>query len=319
MLERPIWSFTSIFDSTIPTLHLTECEIYIIWTLGEEGTRSIYAIAHKARDFPEINATLSPSSWKRPVKRLRYDYHFVYSKVRELVKKGLVQTRSFNNQEPKVGLTFLGLIFYLQNLKDVQKGPFEKLKHVLRNYRTLIPLFTNWELMTKQLGTEKCNKAFNETITDFKLSKAKFRIRPINLAFHGFLKNSGFTKALTPEYERVEKVSEYLKSNEALVLRNSYIAYLAVHNIRQLSGKNLRDIKSHNSLESEVELAYFENRQISSNPLFKGDRLLELFPKYASIEYFFTGIFVENLLWNERVIHKKIDEKTPDFEVEYLL
>jgi hypothetical protein len=107
-----------------------------------------------------------------------------------------------------------------------------------------------------------------------------------------------------------------LKSNEALVLRNSYIAYLAVHNIWQLSGKNFRDIESHNSLKSETELAYFENRQIDSNPLFKGDRLLEFFPKYASIEYFFTGMFVENLLWNKKPVKETKEAKIPDFEVE---
>jgi hypothetical protein len=322
MPERPIWSFMSVFDSIIPTLHLTECEIYIIWTLGEEGARSIYGIAKKARDLPETSATLSPGSWKRPEKGLRYDYHFVHSKVKELRKKGLVQIQSSNNQEPKAGLTFLGLMFYLQNLRDAQKGPFEKLKHALKNYRTLIPLFADWELMTKHLGTEKCSKAFDGTVTDFILHKARFQVRPIHLTFEGFLKRCDpicmhAYKALTPEYERVEKASEYLKSKENLVLRSSYIAYLAVHNIWQLSGQNFRDIESHDSLESETELAYFENRQINSNPLFKGDRLLEFFPEYASIEYFFTGMFVENLLWNKKPIKETKEAKTPDFEVEF--
>jgi hypothetical protein len=59
--------------------------------------------------------------------------------------------------------------------------------------------------------------------------------------------------------------------------------------------------------------------KISSNPLFKGGRLKEFFPKFASIEYFFTGMFVENLLWTEKKIEKLEEEPKPkiaDFEVE---
>lgn len=135
----------------------------------------------------------------------------------------------------------------------------------------------------------------------------------MHLKFEGFLKRDGFIRASHPEYARVEKVSKYLKSNEALVLRGSYIAYLAMENISQLSGKSFRDIESYDSLESETELAFLENRQVDSNPLFKGERLLEFLPRYACIEYFFTGTFVENLLWNKKPTK---EAKASDFEVE---
>lgn len=62
-----------------------------------------------------------------------------------------------------------------------------------------------------------------------------------------------------------------------------------------------------------------KKRKVSSDPLFKGERLKEFFPKYANIEYFFTGMFVENLLWNEKVVKKASEEPKPkisDFEVE---
>lgn len=303
----------SIFDYIIPTLGLSECEIYIIYTLGREGRKSIYDIAGKTRLFPDTIDALAPYEWRKPEKGLSYDYHFVHSKVKELRKKKLVQIQSSNDQKPKVGLTFFGLLLYLQSLRNAQEGRFETLKRSQRNYKTLIPVLADWESITHHLGTEICSKTFYETARDFRLHKARFQLRPMHLKFEGFLKRDGFIRASHPEYARVEKVSKYLKSNEALVLRGSYIAYLAMENISQLSGKSFRDIESYDSLESETELAFLENRQVDSNPLFKGERLLEFLPRYACIEYFFTGTFVENLLWNKKPTK---EAKAFDFEVE---
>jgi hypothetical protein len=70
MSGHPLWSFKSIFDTIdldIPTIHLTECEIYILWTLGEEGPMSIYALSNKSRSLPEIHPVFKPHPdiWKR--------------------------------------------------------------------------------------------------------------------------------------------------------------------------------------------------------------------------------------------------------------
>ncbi|MHA2347732.1 MAG: hypothetical protein ACXACP_13515, partial [Candidatus Hodarchaeales archaeon] len=69
-------------------------------------------------------------------------------------------------------------------------------------------------------------------------------------------------------------------------------------------------------LDSEKELAYFEKRETGSNHLFRGNRLKEYFPKYAGIEFFFTGLFTEKFLWKEVTIDKK-DIKY-DYEIKEL-
>jgi hypothetical protein len=51
----------------------------------------------------------------------------------------------------------------------------------------------------------------------------------------------------------------------------------------------------------EKELAYLENRKIADNPLFT-KRLFKFFPKYSELNYYFTGMFVNNLLWNQNQV-----------------
>jgi len=317
MPGRPIWGFYSVFDFHVaPTLWLTECEIYIIWTLGEEGAESVYSIANKTRLFPETNAELPPDSrdWKKHQNGVSYDYHFVHSKVKELGKKGLIKIGSSASQEPKVGLTFLGLVFYLQNLRDIREGFSEKLKNSLNHYKTLVPLFAHWESLESRFGTEKCTETFEKTVKDFRLWKAEFRIRRLDLKYDSFE-----VQTSENEYRRDERASEYLASPELTTLRNCYIAFLALHDLHLLSGESTEEAnKIVSSLASERELSYFEKRNVGFNCLFDGERLKEFFPKYAGIECVFTGMFVKDLLWNEKIIKKEKEEaKTPDYEVEF--
>jgi hypothetical protein len=72
-------------------------------------------------------------------------------------------------------------------------------------------------------------------------------------------------------------------------------------------------------LKSETELAYFENREFSfSNSLFTGGRIKEFLSKYFEVEYFFTGMFVNNLLWDRKKVQQRHKEYTDEFDVEYL-
>jgi len=117
---------------------------------------------------------------------------------------------------------------------------------------------------------------------------------------------------------RDEDITKYLRGKEAASLRDAYIAYLITKDIQRLSRESKDDVKRLlNELESEKELAYFEKRQVGPNPIFKGGRLKEFLPKYAGIEYFFTGMFVENLLWSKKAVKKAKETKTSDFEVEF--
>jgi hypothetical protein len=309
----------SIFDFTdlnIPTIHLTECEIYILWALGEEGPMSIYELAHKSRYLPEISPVLeSPEGWKSKLKEPQTcDYHFVHTKVRELLKRALIQKGQVpKNREQKgkkkghvhralefkegIGLTFLGLMFYLQNLEKSGRDRNEKTKHALDNYRTLLPFSEQWNSLTKDLGEDKCMRAFSKTVREFvDIRNVKSEVPSTNQVFDGFLKRPLYPPDNAEEdtkstRERDSKVAGCLKMKEMSLLRDCYIAYLAVNDINESSEENREEP------ESERELAFFENSKLSSSSVSKGGRIKEFLPKYSGIEYFFTGMFVENLLW----------------------
>jgi hypothetical protein len=305
----------SIFDFTdlnIPTIHLTECEIYILWALGEEGPMSIYELAHKSRYLPEISPVLeSPEGWKSKLKEPQTcDYHFVHTKVRELLKRALIQKGQVpKNREQKgkkkghvhrdlefkegVGLTFLGLMFYLQNLEKSGRDRNEKIKHALDNYRTLLPFSEQWNSLTKDLGEDKCMRAFSKTVREFvDIRNVESEVPSTNQVFDGFVKRPLYDSEPDAKItvERDNDVARCLEKKEMSVLRDCYIAYLAVNDI-------YKSPEEKEGLESEREFAYFEKRDKSADTLFKGEKLREYLPKYSGIEYFFTGMFVENLLW----------------------
>lgn len=309
----------------IPTIHLTECEIYILWTLGEEGPMSIYALASghkllrdprhppdtKFRCLPEIYQILTPTPniWEKKVGREQtYDYHFVHTKVMELMEKELIRTQNLSRQEAArvMELTFLGLMFYLQNLKDPdpRKSSDEKRKHAIDFHPKLIPLLKQWNSLTKDLEEERCKRAFAKTVKEFvDIQNVELRVPSASLVFDGFLKRNTPTNSAEVETkvmrERDNEVARCLEKKEMSTLRDCYIAYLAVKDIYQLSEETAENVRFFEGLESEKELAYLEGRNINADSLFNGNRLREFLPKYAGTEYFFTGILVENLLWNK--------------------
>lgn len=314
----------------LPMVDLDESELNILWKLGKEGSKSAYKLGRCKYDLPKHvfapDLTWCPDSeaWKRKSDRfITYHYPFILKIVKRLEKKGLVRTRkdtSGPRTQKIVELTFTGLMLYLQNSDDKLR-----LEYAFKYCRDLIPFSTLWKSMTKKLGEKKCIMALEKTVKEFvDIGKAKFRIRPMKLKFEGFLESPRMLMREAPEVDTIREIdtdiAQYLRSKEALLLKNSYIAYLIVHDIPTLSGESRETIeKMISKLESEKELAYLEDRNVGTDLLFKGDRLREYIPKYASIEYFFTGMFVKNLLWNKRVIQKKTDKKPSDFEVEYLL
>jgi hypothetical protein len=100
---------------------------------------------------------------------------------------------------------------------------------------------------------------------------------------------------------RVENVWNFLKEEKAQILRDSYIAFLAAQDIAEyFNVTNENNEKSLTQLKSEQELADFENREILSNPLFTEERFWGFFLKYSKIKYFFTGMFVYNLLRDQK-------------------
>jgi GTP cyclohydrolase II len=326
------WLFPKVItkkneSSDFPSLEIDEAELNILWLLGGEKPMSIYGLSKAHYDLPvhlpESVWCLNSKEWeKRTRKKITYHYSFIHKTVDKLERKGLICTTkraSADKVKRTAKLTFQGLILYLQHSDNGNR-----FDHAIEHYPCFIPFAQQWDSMMRELDKERMVKALEQTLENFHVQKVKFLLRPLKMEFIGFLESPKvlfiYTERENHMYVRDEDVAEYLKNKTARILRNAYIAYLAVNDIKKMSWESKEELeKLLTKLESEKELAYFERRQVGSNPLFKGGRIKEFLPRYSGIEYFFTGMFVENLLWNERAIQKKTDEKPPDFEIEYLL
>jgi len=313
-------------NADFPTLNIDEAELNILWFLGKEGPKSIYELGNTKYELPRhLPASvwcLDAKEWdKRSEKKMTYHYSFVHKTVRKLEREGLVSTikdTSGDRIKRTVKLTFQGLFLYMENSDDKNK-----FIHALEHYPTFIPFAEQWNSILKHLGEERVTKALELTFKGFHVDKVKFHVRSLKMEFEGFLETDLILSSLTSQSEQVirqrdKEVERYLKRNEALILKNSYIAYLAAQDIDFLSGRDETEVESLlDKLESEEELALLEEKEGIRSQLFKGKRLKEFLPRYADVEYFFTGRFVKNLLWQESVVIQKSNNKPSPFEVEY--
>jgi hypothetical protein len=167
--------------------------------------------------------------------------------------------------------------------------------------------------MTKTLGEAMCLEIIEKTARDFfALEEVKLKIEAFDLEVEGYLQlpPPSWMKMLDPEYydrfdqrcngERNQKVVYFLKKPENLKLLNSYIAYLAIYDLSEISKLPQEEIIAvQPKLNSERELAYFEEREIGATSVFNRERLQEYFPRYSEIQHFFTGILVHNLIWSK--------------------
>jgi DNA-binding PadR family transcriptional regulator len=323
------WSFPKIVlgkdeKADFATLEIDEVELNIIWFLGKEGPKSIYSLM-KTIYIPKHVLGYSSCDnfqiWERKVaskKETTYHYPTIRNAVRKLKGKGLVNTlkdSSGDRTKRIVNLTFEGLILYLRSTDDKQK-----FAHAIEHYRSLIPFADIWESLVKQLGEETA-EALESTLKSFQVRNVMFRIKPLRMKSKGYLESVKVLLQPKEKFvlERNQSVADCLRSNEARILRESYIAYLTLKDIERLSSTDRRKLEAAlTDLKSERELAYFENRDLSSqNSLFKGGRIKEFLPRCSGIESFFTGIFVYNLVWNKKRVERH-RECTDEFDIEYL-
>jgi hypothetical protein len=317
-----------------PTLEMEESEIGILWALCKEGPKSIYDLNVHTQFFlqpywpkqvwitlPDMTPEEAKEMRNNLLKPRTYHRSSIYKVVEELSKKNLTKI-SKDTSESRIKTivkpTFEGIVLYLRN-------PFEKqkLENIWKHYSKMIPFSDKWDSIVTVFGEEKCLETLELTLKNFQVNNVRFRIKPLAIEFEGCLEG---VKVLQTEnekekfrLERNKTVADYLKSNDARILRESYIAYLALNDIKKLSFTEKRKLDATLSkLGSERELAYFENRQLSSsNSLFKGGRIKEFLQGYSGIEYFFTGMFVNNLLWDRKNVERH-KEYTNEFDIEYL-
>ena len=140
------------------------------------------------------------------------------------------------------------------------------------------------------------------TITNFCIDdKLSFRIEPLGIDVDTYPNYSGECTDEPLFFKRNYRdplVADYLKSKEAALLRETYIAFLLNEDFYSLGKMHSGELKQKlQELKSVKEYAFFENDQ---HFLFSKEGLSKFFPKYSGIEYYFTCMFVNNLLWDKK-------------------
>lgn len=279
--------------SNYPGLDLDDSEKIIIYKLAQNGpSNSENELAKRMKFFLKEQPKWKASSQHNSLVR---------AAIRRLQQKGFVKTnktRCENCENIKVELTFHGLFLYLYQRCDMEEDYWNAYK----KNRYLFPFNSLWDKMWIRFE-EDMRSAFDKTLRKCRqLKREEFSIDALDAKFEGFIKwrsiitSKEETKAI--ERKRNMVFLSFLKDQNSKELLMSYIAYLIIQDMPKIQGKTKSQIESLVfELQSEKELALLENRQIKSNSLLIANRIGEFFPKYGSVEFFFTGMFVNNLLW----------------------
>jgi hypothetical protein len=277
------------------------------------GRRTFVVYEHERMGkicFPKPKSCIIFYPYGKPITQQtkgNYTISAFYKAMNRLEKRKLTKTLYRGNKENRrfVGLTFLGLMVYLQNSSDRFEDK-NKLEKALEHYSELLPFSSSWLNLCEILGAKKCLEQLRNTVENFVSFEEKLcKLGSLGRQFVTYVQMPSifdlFEEQQKPKVllKKDAKLTEFLGSSEAIDLRRSYIAHLLIQDFNDsvVKGYN-KKIKDHiEELESERELALLENREIKDNPIMF-NRLKEFFPKYASLEYVFTGMFVKNLLWN---------------------
>lgn len=248
--------------------------------------------------------------------------------IEMLEKQGIVRKLQYASIKTKaeiVGLTFHGLIWYFRtsgkrkHTKDRINfffnrfnEPYEKIyahkserrknRLVVLGFKELVPFCTLWSEMTKRIGG-KCLDRLELTVNSFGVDgKSPSRIEPLGLELETYINCSRRESSEGFYFEKDPLVMNYLKHDEAALLREAYLAYLINEDFKELSKLSEMDIKVKlPKLKSVTEIASFE-KNVGPTTLFSEKGLARFFPQYSGIEYFFTGMFINNLLWDTEPI-----------------
>jgi len=274
-------------------------ELDIICFLAENGPNSCFSMyegpinPRKRGRPPDQKIQRIPKRDKS--KALAYDYKRILRHADKLVKMGLLQLKKPKRKEV-FALTFNGFYVYLQ---DRVKGD-KHLDSAVESNSKLLPFSKYWSEIVQILGQNIVRQSLLEVVLP-QIYRSSAKIEKINLEFDSFLVEPKPIFPQTEEKKLNKEFADFLSKN--LELRNSYVSYLATHDIFFLtSEKKWSEIDSClNNLESEKALAFFEKRNIQNRPIFISKaRLKEFFPRFATLEYFFTGMLMEKLLWKEK-------------------
>jgi hypothetical protein len=294
---------------------LNAYDLAILWTIVKNKPMSFYELKKQNFYFPKSRgmATIPRGSLEEYVSKIDEPQTFLYPFIPRVVKrlrnKGLVSTiKDTSGPRTKriVSPTFKGIIYFLQNENPFEKETWKQIKKSLSNHPQAF--LNHLELLGPIGKIVEPNAFFNalmETVWEFYgLRKVRVSIKQLDMVFEGYIEDPIriFVKRMQYFDSNCQKnleLFDYLSKIEAIEGRNAYIGYLAMNDIEFLSVTENFDPKNYaNILFSEIELAQFENREPGNGDfLFDGERPLEFFPKYSSLESCFLGMLVRNLLW----------------------
>ena len=281
-------------------LILGECGINIIWKLAREGKLSIYDLFRKKGQTgkveystPELEDDTVTTGKEDSGDKKKYSYSFLHKTVNTLEKKGLVRqskdTSGIRNRK-MIELTLLGLLVYLWRSKKE-----DKFITALESNGRVFPFYNLWKSMTEQFGEDRVMNALAKTTRDIEHTEAAV-LRVQSHRADGYVPYEWMTR----QHQRRDKdAAEFLLREDSSTLRDSYLTYLMLQDVRTLNKQKLEKKKKPLPEPFSLkEVTFFENNGI---PL--GFANIEEFPdflkKHFTLESLFTGMFIENLLWHE--------------------
>ena len=293
----------TLVEKARSNIRLKKVDLDIIRFLAVNGSNSCYSMYEgpripRKRGRPPIRI-INRIPKRDKSKALAYDFKKILRHADKLVKMGLLQYKKPKRKEV-LALTFDGFHIYLQN--TFIQEPDKEARHLdeaITANSKLLPFARYWNEIVRIVGKKTAYQSVAGAIKQ-QIFRNPVNIGEINLKFDSFLIRP------RPIFPKISKrkhdieVADFISRSQEL--RDSYIAYLAVHDIFYLtSHERLSEIDLNRAdLESEKALDFLERRNTRRKLLLKSrTRLREFFPRFATIECFFTGMLMEKLLWKE--------------------
>ncbi|MCW4024527.1 MAG: hypothetical protein NWF01_05780 [Candidatus Bathyarchaeota archaeon] len=172
-----------------------------------------------------------------------------------------------------------------------------------QTYEKVIPFCSLWKKIPKDLSDKFVERLASTVSNFYLLDKGVVQNKCLDLPLEVYVKDSGdkcsqcrLTYTLLEKDDGVEK---FLRTEAATMLRESYLACLFSEDLIGLSGlsdeKTLEKLPKLKSVTEALSFGFIK----SPSELFTHE-FLKFFAKYAGVEYFFTGIFVDNWLWDKK-------------------
>jgi hypothetical protein len=301
MTAKRTWEFGFELKNKSRTsrLILGECGLNVIWKLAQEGKLSIYDLYRRKGisagkveySTPEVEDDVVTSGKEDIGFKKKYFYSFLHKTVNTLEKRGLVRqskdTSGIRNRK-MVELTLLGLLVYLwgSNKED-------KFITALESNGGVFPFYSLWISMIEQLGEDRVINALAKTTKDIQQTEVAV-LRVQSHRIDGYLP----CEEVTRQHKRRDKdAAEFLLREDSSTLRASYLAYLMLQDVRKLNKQKLESMnKSLPEPFSQTEVTFFESNGIPLG-LTSTEEYQDFLKKHFTLESLFTGMFVENLLW----------------------